>query len=281
MYCSSIFVFSLVIVVTFLSERVTGRSQLNSNYKAPQYKRQAGVLDIGNGNYKHNVIDFGPNPNSAGPTQYGGSQPEVLGNRFGNRPPTYNNNPTNSRTPRPNQYLGSTLNIGHGYDNRNTVSLNTDTRTLQTQNRPYDTRNNDGTSFLSESGLFNVGYGTNNHNQILVNGRPIQPTAPVNSGNRTPQTQNRAGNPYNNGGYGRRTSNNPVYVNGQPIQPVRNDGAWSTYQVNGETIHVLNTGNSQPINRGTQLKTLYAMVAQIEQIKAQLRQEAARLNMKL
>ncbi|XP_045763887.1 uncharacterized protein DDB_G0286175-like isoform X2 [Maniola jurtina] len=278
MYYSSIFVSSIVIVVMFLSDKVTGRSQLNSNHEMPQYKRQVEVTDIGNGNHRHNVIDFGPNVNSAGPTQHGRSQPD---NRFGDSPLTYNNNPTNPGTPRPNQYLGSTANIGHGYDNRNTVSLNTDPRTLQTQSRPYNTRNNGGTSFLSDAGLFNVGYGINNHNQILVNGRPLQPAAPVNSGSRNPQTENRASNPSNNGGYETRTSTSPVYVNGQPIQPVRNDGAWSTYQANGENIHILNTGSSQPINRGPQLKTLYAVSAQLEQIKAQLRQEAARLNMKL
>ncbi|XP_034825488.2 uncharacterized protein [Maniola hyperantus] len=276
MYCSSIFVFSLVIVVTFLSERVTGRSQLNSNYKAPQYQRQVEVTEIGRGNYKHNVIDFDPNANSAGPTQHVGSQPEVQGYGFSTSPPAYNYNPTNPETPRPNQHLGSTINVGHGYDNRNIVALKPDTRT-----RSDDTRNNGGTSFLSGTDVFNVGYGENNHNQILVDGRPIQPIVPVNSGNRTPQTQSSAGNPSNNGGYGTRTSNSPVYINGQPIQPVRNDGAWSTYQSNGQTIHILNTGNSQPINRGIQLKTLYAMSAQIDQITAQLRQQAARLNMQL
>ncbi|XP_045763888.1 uncharacterized protein LOC123866394 isoform X3 [Maniola jurtina] len=270
MYYSSIFVSSIVIVVMFLSDKVTGRSQLNSNHEMPRYKRQVEVTDIGIGSYRNNVIDFGPNTNSAPPTQHGGSQLEVSRSRFDASPPAYNDNPTNPETPLSNQYHGSTINIGHGNDNLNIVDLKPNTRTRS-----------DGTSFLSGTDVFNVGYGENNRNHISVDGRQIQPIAPLYSDNRTPQTQSSTGNPNNIGGYGTRTSNSPVYVNGQPIQPARNDGAWSTYQTNGQTIRILNTGSSQPINRGPQLKTLYAVSAQLEQIKAQLRQEAARLNMKL
>ncbi|XP_045763895.1 uncharacterized protein LOC123866399 isoform X2 [Maniola jurtina] len=153
MYYSPILVLVLITILSLsgaYSERYP-RDYRKSNYESPlNDEPQDEVLDIGNGNYRKNVIVMEP----------GNSQPNPLGNRF-------NADPTRQRT--------YTTNIGNGNHNHNIIDFGASAPETSDPNG----ENSGGTSFVhnGNNGLdvFHVGYGKNNQNHITVDGRPIKP----------------------------------------------------------------------------------------------------------
>ncbi|XP_045763896.1 uncharacterized protein LOC123866399 isoform X3 [Maniola jurtina] len=153
MHYSPILVLVLITILSLsgaYSERYP-RDYRKSNYESPlNDEPQDEVLDIGNGNYRKNVIVMEP----------GNSQPNPLGNRF-------NADPTRQRT--------YTTNIGNGNHNHNIIDFGASAPETSDPNG----ENSGGTSFVhnGNNGLdvFHVGYGKNNQNHITVDGRPIKP----------------------------------------------------------------------------------------------------------
>nr|XP_034825493.1 uncharacterized protein LOC117983127 [Maniola hyperantus] len=162
MYYSSILI---LVVISSLSgtysERYASDYQ-KSNHETPNYEPQDEVVDIGNGNYRKNVIILGP----------GDSQPDPLGNRF-NTDSTHNINQAYP-DPRKRTY---TTNIGNGNHNHNIVGYGDSGSRADVPERSDP--NSGGTSFVlkNDNGLdvFHVGYGKDNQNHVTVEGTPIQP----------------------------------------------------------------------------------------------------------
>ncbi|XP_069355304.1 uncharacterized protein [Maniola hyperantus] len=162
MYYSSILI---LVVISSLSGTYSERwssDYQKSNHETPNYEPQDEVVDIGNGNYRKNVIILGP----------GDSQPDPLGNRF-NTDSTHNINQAYP-DPRKRTY---TTNIGNGNHNHNIVGYGDSGSRADVPERSDP--NSGGTSFVlkNDNGLdvFHVGYGKDNQNHVTVEGTPIQP----------------------------------------------------------------------------------------------------------
>ncbi|XP_045763900.1 uncharacterized protein LOC123866399 isoform X7 [Maniola jurtina] len=122
MHYSPILVLVLITILSLsgaYSERYP-RDYRKSNYESPlNDEPQDEVLDIGNGNYRKNVIVMEP----------GNSQPNPLGNRF-------NADPTRQRT--------YTTNIGNGNHNHNIIDFGASAPETSDPNG----ENSGGTSFV-------------------------------------------------------------------------------------------------------------------------------------
>ncbi|CAH2233576.1 jg8512 [Pararge aegeria aegeria] len=274
MYYSSAFVFCLVAVVNislggaqnFGHQRNTERESL---IRPQTYSNPNTVVNIGNGVNRRNIVTLDQGSNNGGNNQRGPAQAEAepLSNRF---------NTNYEGAQRRVEWSSPTVNnIGNGVENSNTVMLTSNKKPIP------NIRVNGGQAYESRSGTdsFNVGYGLKNSNKIYIDGREILHSA---NGGTPLQTHTYAQNARNSGGFIPNTQINHIMVNGKRVTPDYVDNNYSTYKLNGQTIHVQNAASLQPAAADrASVQRLYNIDATLKQVQTELRQEAAKLNVRL